>query len=316
MRDKRLDKILMARLNQVSSFYFGRIMYALFFLSILEALISFIVLSPALSLSRSGEGGIFYRGLIVALAFLALCLWLTFQFGFAIMLLRMTRRKSTDLGYLFIGFRCLGHAGKITVFLGFFVALLVVVARLSAKFIFMFLRPDFSFELSSLSALRSLDSAETASLVSAAAMDSLLFIGIFIIIFLLLGLLVLTRFAFVFQLHFDNPGMRVTDVFKRSSEMMEGNVLRLIFFAVRAGGRQLALAVFFSVLLAGLPKEKGPALMALTFVMDIIYFVNLYTAMIRIRLTVPVLYDRLLSPADETEESGAAEDAPPQNQGL
>ena len=86
---------------------------------------------------------------------------------------------------------------------------------------------------------------------------------------------------------------------------MRKNVFRLILFALRAGGRYLVTAILLSVALNFIPEDKGSGLSILVFVLDMIYFINLYTAMIRIYLTVPVLYDEILNPTLEISENPA-----------
>ena len=286
-------KHLMVKLNQVFSQYLGKIMYALFLISILETLASFILLSPALKLASSGANPALAKVEPLVLAFLAIFVWLTFQFGFAVMLLKMTRREYTNLGFIFIGFRRLNPAGKIIGAFAGLIAILALIARFAARFIFLKIRPDFSFEMPALSSLQTADqvSESAPELISSAASDTLLFVAIFLGILLLLGLFVLIRFVFVFQLHFDNPSMPVLQLFKKSAGMMRKNVLRLILFALRAGGKQLAIAIILAILVTFIPEDKNSGLSVLTFILDMVYFINMYTAMIRIYLTVPVMYN-------------------------
>lgn len=286
-------KHLMVKLNQVFSQYLGKIMYALFLISILETLASFILLSPALKLASSGANPALAKVETLVLAFLAIFVWLTFQFGFAVMLLKMTRREYTNLGFIFIGFRRLNPAGKIIGAFAGLIAILALIARFAARFIFLKIRPDFSFEMPALSSLQTAEqvSESAPELISSAASDTLLFVAIFLGILLLLGLFVLIRFVFVFQLHFDNPSMPVLQLFKKSAGMMRKNVLRLILFALRAGGKQLAIAIILAILVTFIPEEKNSGLSVLTFILDMVYFINMYTAMIRIYLTVPVMYN-------------------------
>ncbi|MBR4598776.1 MAG: hypothetical protein IKO39_01835 [Treponema sp.] len=283
----------MVKLNQVFSQYLGKIMYALFLISILETLASFILLSPALKLASSGANPALAKVETLVLAFLAIFVWLTFQFGFAVMLLKMTRREYTNLGFIFIGFRRLNPAGKIIGAFAGLIAILALIARFAARFIFLKIRPDFSFEMPALSSLQTAEqvSESAPELISSAASDTLLFVAIFLGILLLLGLFVLIRFVFVFQLHFDNPSMPVLQLFKKSAGMMRKNVLRLILFALRAGGKQLAIAIILAILVTFIPEEKNSGLSVLTFILDMVYFINMYTAMIRIYLTVPVMYN-------------------------
>ncbi len=286
-------KHLMVKLNQVFSQYLGKIMYALFLISILETLASFILLSPALKLASSGANPALAKVETLVLAFLAIFVWLTFQFGFAVMLLKMTRREYTNLGFIFIGFRRLNPAGKIIGAFAGLIAILALIARFAARFIFLKIKPDFSFEMPALSSLQTAEqvSESAPELISSAASDTLLFVAIFLGILLLLGLFVLIRFVFVFQLHFDNPSMPVLQLFKKSAGMMRKNVLRLILFALRAGGKQLAIAIILAILVTFIPEDKNSGLSVLTFILDMVYFINMYTAMIRIYLTVPVMYN-------------------------
>jgi len=295
-------KYLMVKLNQVSSLYLGKIMYALFLISILETLASFAVLSPALRLAANGANPLLVRAETILLAFLAICVWLTFQFGFAVMLLKMTRREYTNLGFIFIGFRRFNPAGKIIGAFGGLIAILALLARFATKFIFQKINPNFTFSMPDITALQDAGQiADQPEVISTMAIDMLLFVAIFLGVLFVLGLVVLIRFVFVFQLHFDNPSMPLPNLFKKSWQMMHKNVLRLILFALRAGGKQLFIAIFLAILVNFIPEDKNSGLSILTFIIDMIYFINMYTAMIRIYLTVPVLYEEILNPRLEIE---------------
>ena len=117
--------------------------------------------------------------------------------------------------------------------------------------------------------------------------------ALFLLILFVLSLFVLIRFVFVFQLHFDNPSLKVLAVFRKSAELMQGQIFRLILFALRAGGKQLAIAFFLALIVNFFPEEKHSGLSVLVFLLDIAYFVNFYTALVRIYLTVPVLYEEI-----------------------
>ncbi|MBQ9623175.1 MAG: hypothetical protein IJR39_07560 [Treponema sp.] len=292
----------MVKLNQVSSLYLGKIMYALFLMSIMETLASFALLSPVMRLLSNGANPLVVKAETFLLAFFAICVWLSFQFGFAIMLLKMTRREYTNLGFLFIGFRRLNPAGKVIGAFGGLIAILSLVARFVTKFIFYKINPDFSFDKIDLSALQNADQiAGQPELLSSVAVDMLTLVGIFLGVLFVLGLFVLIRFVFVFQLHFDNPSMSLLQLFKKSNLMMRKNVFRLILFALRAGGKQLFIAVFLAVIVNFIPESKTSGLSVLVFIIDMIYFINMYTAMVRIYLTVPVMYEEILHPKLEIE---------------
>ena len=282
-------KRLMVKLNQISSQYIGKIIYALFFMSILDTLVSFVILSPVMRLVQNDANMLTVKAATFFLAFVAICAWLTFQFGFAVMLLQMTRRKNTNLGYLFIGFKCFNPAGKVIIAFGALISLLAVIARFAAKFVFLKIKPDFSFEAPSIETLQNV--AENTEQLSSLATDTLLFIALFLLILFALSLFVLIRFVFVFHLHFDNPSLKVLAVFRKSAEFMQGQIFRLIIFALRAGGKQLSVAILLALIVNFFPEEKHSGLSVLVFLLDIAYFVNFYTALVRIYLTVPVLYE-------------------------
>lgn len=294
-------KKLMVRLNQVSSLYLGKIMYALFLMSILETLSFFVILSPSLHTSSQTAGIISPRLATIFLTFITLCVWLTFQFGFAVMLLRMTRRQHVNLGFMFMGFKKFNPAGKVIMSFALLFAILAVLARFIARLVFAKIYPDFSFQNFSILELQNL--GENSEVLSEFAMNAVLFMGLFVIILLILALLTLIHFVFVFQLHFDNPGVKIPGLFKQSAVMMRGNVFRLIIFALRAGGKQLLVAIFLALIVNFIPEEKAAGLSILVFILNLIYFINLYTAMIRIYLTVPVLYEEITKVKSEIENS-------------
>lgn len=295
-------KRLMVKLNQISSQYIGKIMYALFMMSILETLSFFVILMPGLRLAQNGLNPLAAQAFTIFLLFVALCVWLTFQFGFAIMLLRMTRRQPVNLGYIFAGFKCFNPAGKVILSFAGLLALLAILARFISRFVFARIKPDFSFQ--SISVL-DLQNGADSELVSEIAMNVIIYMGIFIGILFVISLVALIHFVFVFHLHFDRPSMGVPELFRESAKMMRKNVFRLILFALRAGGRYLVTAILLSVALNFIPEDKGSGLSIFVFVLDMIYFINLYTAMIRIYLTVPVLYDEILNPTLEISENPA-----------
>lgn len=293
-------KRLMVKLNQISSQYIGKIMYALFLMSIMETLSFFVILSPSLSPSQAASTGLGSKIFTLALAFIALCVWLTFQFGFAIMLLRMTRRQHVNLGYMFIGFKRFNPAGKVILSFAGLLALLTIAARFITKFIFSKINPDFSFTAVSIQDLQSL--SENTELLSDFALNTALYMGIFIGVLFVISVFTLIHFVFVFHLHFDNPHLSIPSLFARSAKMMHKNVFKLILFALSSGGKQLFVAIFLALIVNFIPEDKASGLSILVFILDMIYFINLYTAMIRIYLTVPVLYEAILNPTLEIEE--------------
>lgn len=299
----------MVKLNQISAQYIGKIMYALFLMSILETVSFFVILSPALNMTRAGSNPAASRVFTLILILFALCVWLTFQFGFAIMLLRMTRKQSVNLHHMFIGFKHFNPAGKVILSFAALLSVLTVITRFISRLVFTKIRPGFSFQAVSVQDLQ--DITANSEVISEFVMNSALYICLFAGILFILSVITLLHFAFVFQLHFDNPSMSIKQLFAKSAGMMRGNVLRLIVFALRAGGKQLLTAVILAVIANMIPEDKASGLSALTFIIDMIYFINLYTATIRIYLTVPVLYEDILNPKAEIEAQVQAEEEEP-----
>lgn len=301
-------KHLMVKLNQVFSQYLGKIMYALFLISILDTFLSFIILSPVMRMVQNGVSMSVLKTGTFFLAFVAIVVWLTLQFGFSVMLLQMTRRHNTNLGFIFIGFKHFNPAGKIIASFAAFIALLAVIARFIAKFVFLKIYPDFSFSAPDIENLKAI--SENTELFSQAASQTLLFIALFLLILFILGLCLLIRFVFVFQLHFDNPKMNVISLFRKSASLMHKNVLLLILFALRAGGKQFLAAVALATIVNFLPENKLTGLSVISFLLNIAYLVNFYTAMIRVYLTVPVLYEEILSLTERKENTEEVQNNP------
>ena len=289
------NKRLMVKLNQIYSQNGGKIFYGLFLMMVLESLASVVIFSSFMNLLAGGVAGGSTNFLTFIFAFLVIFVWLCLQFGFAVMLLKMTRREYSNLGFLFLAFRRLNPAGKVISAFAFIFVIITFLSRFLAKTIFLKIRPDFTFSLPSLSSLQKAEPGpETEEMLSTLPSDFLFFLLLFIGILFLLSLFVLLRYAFVFHLHFDNPYWSLPNLFRQSRRMMRGNSLRLILFALKAGGKQLAIALGLLILVNLIPEAKHSGLSLLVFFLDMAYFINLCTALTRIYLTVPLLYEEKL----------------------
>lgn len=309
-------KNLMIKMNQVCKKNLGKVIYALFLLTIIESLVTALFLFPAIKIFSEAQenlalGEIQTRVIFFVLVFAALVVWLTFQFGFAIMLLRMVRNEPTNLGFLFMGFRRFNPAGKVIFSFSAIFAVIGIVTRFITKFIFSRIWPSISstFDTVSSELEQATESSATAANGIAIAADSvssalpfslgeatsvLFESGLFAGIFFVLSFVVVIHFAFVFHLHFDNPSLKTSGLFSKSFKMMKGNVFRLIGFALRAGGKNLLIALVFALIVTFLPKGKSGL-----FLFDLIYFINLYTALVKFYFAVPVMYEQIRTKGDE-----------------
>lgn len=301
-------KNLMVKLNQVTSKNIGRVIYALFLLTILESLCTSVFLIPAIKITSGtpmsaftemGIGPAAVKIIFFLLLFLAVTLWITFQFGFTIMLLRMTRGENANLGFIFMGFRRFNPAGKVILCFSGIAAAVSIIARFISKFIFKITGTTLSNVLSSPEAENAAGDAD----IQAISQEIIFQAGFFSGILIILCLIVFIHFAFVFHLHFDNPDKSVKELFTESFNMMRGNFFRLIGLALRAGGKNLLIAVVFAVITVFLPSEK-PGISVLAFLLDLGYFINLYSALVKFYFAVPVLYNALTAP-DAAPDSSA-----------
>lgn len=321
-------------MNQACSKNIGQVIYTLFLLTLLESLVSGIIVFPGIKIFSDAAGTsaeIQSKIIFFALIFVAITVWLTFQFGFAIMLLRMTRNEKTNLGFLFMGFRKFNPAGKVILSLAAIISAATVAARFIAKAIFSKVFPIFKDFFSGIASEMAeaaqnatqaaasaasgvsaaaanaaadavssgnlLDSASVAASIAPISAEETLEIifqaASFSLFFFLIAFVVVIHFAFVFHLHFDNPSWKISKIFSQSFKMMKGKVFKLIGFALRAGGKNLLVAIVFAVLATFLPGEKA-GLSILVFIFDLAYFINLYTALVKFYFTVPVLYEAIL----------------------
>lgn len=324
----------MVKMNQACSKNIGQVIYTLFLLTLLESLVSGIIVFPGIKIFSDAAGTsaeIQSKIIFFALIFVAIAVWLTFQFGFAIMLLRMTRNEKTNLGFLFMGFRKFNPAGKVILSLAAIISAAAVAARFIAKAIFSKVFPIFKDFFSGIASSmaeaahsatqaaasaasgvsaaaanaaadavsngNSLDSAGAAASIAPISAEETLEIifqaASFSLFFFLIAFVVVIHFAFVFHLHFDNPSWKISKIFSQSFKMMKGKVFKLIGFALCAGGKNLLVAIVFAVLATFLPGEKA-GLSILVFIFDLAYFINLYTALVKFYFTVPVLYEAIL----------------------
>ena len=122
-------KALLEKHRKVTKKNLGKLIYTLFLMSIIESFMSLMLLGPILRTS-AGDTASYALFAVGTLFFFLL------QFGFASMLLRMTRNEFVTLGFLFYGFTrpkiSLGPAAAFTI-MAFIV---IFISRFLFAFIF------------------------------------------------------------------------------------------------------------------------------------------------------------------------------------
>ena len=282
-------KELLVKLNQVVRPNMGNALFALFLTLICETIFGMILAAPAMLLISRNEGT---NQMIFAymLFFCALIVWLLFQYGFHILILRMVRHEYVTLGYVFFGFK------KIKKVLPLILTIAVMLAALTVAIV-----AGGRIALAKSGIAASLAKGAEAVAENPDLTDRLFKgAGILLAVYAILFVIIFIRFAFVFYLHFDNPDDGLLSLFKKSARLMKKNCFRLIHLMLTAGGRNLltAIAIFIlsSVMANGKKAGGGGGLSILLLLLNFIYFINAYTAILKMYFALPVLYTDALQP--------------------
>ncbi|MBQ5537363.1 MULTISPECIES: hypothetical protein [Treponema] len=258
---------MMATLESVAKRNMGKMVYTLFLMIILQSVAASALLFAVLGFEI--RTGAFY-----ALEIVAAVVTLSLHFGFATVLLRMVRDEFVTLGFLFHGFR------KPRLSLPVVVPFLIVLAAVffASDAIVSNAARDFLAERSGESAMDALFRAVSVRVLAFA---------------LLAFVFAALPFAFAFFFRIDNPQKTGIWAMWKSLRLSvsRANFIRLIVFAVKAAGTRLAVAIILSVIISFLSQVKSLGI--LVMILDFVYFLNAYTAAIRILLSVAVMYDSL-----------------------
>ena len=279
-------KQLFARLNQVFAANRGNALFALFLTLLCETVGMMCFFLPSLMLLTHGAGAFNDVFFALLLVFCALVVWVLFQYGFLVLILRMVRREFVTLGYVFYGFRSLRRTLPLAAVVAGAVCLL-----------------SFAFAVLShlLSARLGLALPADGMAQFAALGKSVRFVGVMLAAYLLLLVAVGIHFVFIFYAHYDCAEGNLLSLFGKSARLMRGRRFRLLGLALRAGARNLALAAvaLLAVLFVPATNEAGSGSGGLSLVSalcNLVYLVNVYTALLRMYFAVPVLYTDAVSP--------------------
>ena len=323
-------KQLLIKLNQTVRPNMGNALFALFLTLICETLLSMVFAVPAMMMVTHNPA---LNQVIFSLLmlFCALIVWLLFQYGFHILILRMVRHEYVTLGYVFYGFRKIRRLLPLMLTIATLVSVLtltlvsgsrIIVAKTGlsdavAKEMENVESQTESSQAKSMPAentqaestqtiAENADQSENSPLSS--AQDQTMHravrqIGLTTAVYALLILVVFIRFAFVFYLHFDNSDDGLLSLFKKSARLMHKNCLRLIRLMLGAGGKNLVIALLTFILTMMISTEnrnggRGGLSVAL-MLFNFVYFVNAYTALLKMYFALPILYTDALQPQVE-----------------
>lgn len=270
----------------------GNALFALFLTLICETVFGMLFAAPAAMLLAHESASLNDMIFAALLVFCAVVVWLLFQYGFHVLILRMVRKDYVTLGYVFYGFKKIKQTLTLALALAALVAVVTVAFVVSGRIVMAKLNLPIE--------------STSAALVEKSVSDEILLrTGVLLALYALLLVVVFIRFVFVFYLRFDNPDDSVLTLLKKSMRLMRGRYLRLIRLVLRAGGHNLAIAAGAFALTLFIPatNEDGSrtGLSVAVMLFNFVYFVNAYTALLRMYFAFPVLYtDALLPTVDET----------------
>ena len=296
-------KLLMKTLNQVALQNLGKALVSLFFMALCQTFCFSLLVTPlSLGLFRRGLSPAALQLASLVLLFLLFALWALFQYGFFVLLLRMVRREYVTLGFIFYGFKRLKKALPVAL-----VYALVLLA-LSGAFLFVLLSftsfPDQLADLlrSVAGSAQALPDAASAAGDPAAAPAAGRAAGASLPFdwrspacfggFALLLVFSLLQLAFLIPAMHDEPASSLASALRTNRRLLRKRRLLLLGLMLRSGGRFLLIALLALVLQAGLttfasPDRHGLAKLLLNF----IYLINGYTAILRMYFALPVLYE-------------------------
>lgn len=266
-------KQLLDELNKISKKTMSKIFYSLFLMIVLQTLLCSLIMFPVIK----GEAN---QVATIILGSLSSIVVLLFQFGFASLLLRMVKNEFVTLGFIFYGFKKPKLSfPAIFAFLGMF----AIIAILS-NYLLNFVPLDSPFDKEFATQLNM--ELETFLLIKAIMTQASIFT-------LISFFFVIIPFAFTFYFRLENPSKNIFWSMKKSLCLIfsNGNYFRLIIFALRAAGKRLVIAIILMILISYLNSSNSLGI--ITMILDFIYFLNIYSAIIRIYLSVPIMFTEL-----------------------
>ncbi len=258
---------MLVKLKQCVSLNIGKALFSLFFMTLLETITVLFLLSPSVYLLKDSS-----VALPLILSFIAVFMSMMFQSGFGVLLLRMFRKEYVTLGYVLYGLKNRKYSVKPVLLFSTCLIVFIIAARVLTRIMTPYVAPY----------------GQEAELAF-----KLIAIGI---LFILFCLFVLFRFIFVFLIRYDNPSLSFAKSVIKSIKMTKGRVFKFIKFVLLAGGRQLFIAVTILIISFFIPEsgDDTNAIVSLSsLILEFIYFINGYSAILKMYFTVPVMYETI-----------------------
>jgi hypothetical protein len=262
-------KLLLEQLSVCAAKYTSRALFSLFILGLCQVGIVSVLGGPALLLLSKKTASVLTFIAAGTLFFLLFTIMALLQFGYSVLLLRMKRNQYVTLGFLFNGFRSWRRVLSSAIFVAVIICSVVCILEAGMYF----LKTPLSLFVTKF--------GTTAQQV---------LVGV---LFAILLFIFTIHFVFLFQIRYDRPELPLFKVLRKSVHLMRRHVWTFVSIVLRAGGYQLLTAIIIFIINMIISDTKSHTIAVISLILDFIYFVNGYTAVVRMYLSVPILYDYL-----------------------
>ena len=280
------NKVLLDSVNKNVQKNMGKAIIAL-----LVVIICTSVIAPVALVSAMVGGASFFSVLMLLLCVSVSCMLFL---GFAILLSRFYRNQQAVLGYIFVPFKDIKRMGSVALLFSAGITIISLIVTVVGMSVYL---PE------GLAGLKDIENI-LPSLMKIMPLLSVICILFFIF-------LVVFPNIFVWLVLIDNPEISAFEALKESFLLAKGKRIRLLGFLLQCGGWWLlagclALAVticfalFFTPLLVN--EFANSVFSFVGLVCDGIYFIGLYTAVIKIITGVVAFYDELKSDLEPKQE--------------
>lgn len=278
-------RLLVKKINEVSSRNLGKTLFAFFFMAICEALLVSFLMMPLYSRFLKGRTDDSSLVLASVLTFASFTVWALFQFGFFSLLLRMVRGAFVTIGFVFLGYKKFKRSLPVSLFVAFLLTLVTAFA-LAATVLFTDVPDMLASSLAAQSDAAALQAFHFDLKALAVALGALALLLLFFFLF-----------AFIFLAAYDGDGSSLAGGLKVNFRLLKSRRLLLFKLLLVSGGRFLLIALgafgLYS-LLSFTTDEKSLTMGKL--VLNFVYLVNFYTALLRMYFVLPVLYEDARQP--------------------
>lgn len=262
-------KELKKKINACAGKQTGKALFGFFMLSMLETAALSVFLMPVLLVSKTGRATIPEMAVTAVSLYAGFIVVLVLQYGYHVLIARLVRGEFVTLGFLFNGFRDKKRVSRASLLYAAGLSLSLMVCQAAAYL--------FDNRISTFT-------EKFGMPVFAICVVS---------IFLVLAVAILVKFTFVWLSLYDDPSLNALGAFKRSVRLLHKRTFKLIGFVLYAGGRRLLVAAGIFIITAVLPASatSSGAGSVLGFMLDFVYFVAAYSAVVRMFMALPIFYD-------------------------